>query len=284
MSITDKTNNYTSEQIQEHENELKGLLKRVMEAPLEPLLERLKQMERRLKDVEEICITTQDEDLPSVRTQISEEVKKIRIRQDSIGRDIQDLLTDRLASMPQDLAQLREVQTLVKTLLFEVRQGQQEQGQKLGESLEQCDTLLKKSLNRLEEVGLYAKTAAEQSDKAVVDIGESHQKLGKALGEAQIAVRNQAEQLGKGGIAQIQDLRGTFAHMETAVSALANQISVVGTNLEQRLNIFEQHLENARRDDFERLRLNFKQRLLWVTGMCVIGLSGTAWLLVKSLT
>jgi hypothetical protein len=34
MSITDKTNNYTSEQIQEHENELKGLLKRVMEAPL----------------------------------------------------------------------------------------------------------------------------------------------------------------------------------------------------------------------------------------------------------
>jgi hypothetical protein len=88
-----KTNNghgaQNGQQIASQEAELKALLTRVMEAPLDPLVQRVAQMEQRLQTMEEILRETRDAGT-AISPAIIEQGKKHRIKINELNELIEE--------------------------------------------------------------------------------------------------------------------------------------------------------------------------------------------------
>lgn len=260
------------QQIASQEAELQALLTRVMEAPLDPLVQRMAQLEQRLQTVEKICSETQDTEtaiFAVIRGQ-GDELKKLKSLRGDIGDDVAGLLHAGLASMPQDVAQLRMDHTSVRSLLGEMQQGQ--------------TALLNESISGINAVGTHARLAAEESGKAVASIGDSRETIGNMLGDIRADARTEQEKLGNSIIALNEELRLANSRIEEAAPAQVRAADNLKTHIERIFNTFQTQSESARKDEMAQLKHSFQSRLWWVAGICGLSLLTNIWMVVRRLS
>jgi hypothetical protein len=175
MTKVTKTNEDIASQIEAQEIELKELLSRVMKDPLQPLRDQVVQLEKRFQAVEDTCKATSEDSLSTMQKTIHDQDEKVRMNlkslREGIVEELAELLTARLASMPQEMERLLEGQTTVKDLLGEVQQEQT----KLGTTAAVATTTVMSNIDQsrghlnthLQDVMADARDGARQLDERV---------------------------------------------------------------------------------------------------------------------
>jgi len=270
--------------IEVQENELKELLSRVMKNPLQPLTDQAVQLDKRLQNVEDISKSTSEVSLPAMQRAIREQGEEMRKNlkglRTAITDDLTELLTARLASMPQEVTQLLQGQTSVKDLLSEVQQEQTLQGKLAGDTVLQSEALLLKSFAQMNEINNSAKAAAQASEKAVARIDENRGHIGKNLDSMQAEGRLGVQQLGDGMTALAGSLSRTSAQVTDLVPTLARRTDELGSRLESGFTSFRGQSEKDRHELASALQV-MQKRFLWLSVLCGLSFAGSAGLVVS---
>jgi len=221
MTTNTKDKANTSQQIKAQEDELKELLNRVIKSPLQPLETQIAQLQIRMQNVEDISEKIAKNSFPEMHAAIreqGEEVRKIiKGFRATITDELPEMLTACLASMPQEMTKLLEVQTSVKDILSEVQKEQNLLSKLAGDASLQSETLLLKSLSQMDEINDLAKTAVQASEKAVTQIDESRAHIGKNLDIMQADGRLGMQHLGN----EMTTLAGSLSRTNAQVESLA---------------------------------------------------------------
>lgn len=190
--------------IAEQEAELKQLLARVMKEPLDPVVQCVESIDRRLGGVERQCQETLDIHIPTLnralKAQSDETRKRFECLRDDIGADIAEHVSSKLALLTQDLELLRDEQGRSREALTQLSHDHAMHGQAIGAAVSQCDAALKEALVRIDALSFQAKTAAERSSEAVNALDAGFKVTGAAL-------ELQRTQLEQSGARLVDDLR-----------------------------------------------------------------------------
>lgn len=218
------------------EQKMEELLSNVMGAPLNPLKDRIKQIEICLKSVEAIGKENSD-NLNCVISIIQDQGecnrKNLKKLENSIIEEFPKMLTESLASMPQEITQLVQNQIALRNLLSEVKQEQTLQAKQVGDTFIQSEKLLMKSFSQMNEINSLAKAAVQVFEKAVTKIDKNREYIGKNIHNMQVAGRLQTQQLSNKMIA----LAGYFSAISQDIDRLLDgqnlQVNLVGKSINQ---------------------------------------------------
>lgn len=257
MTTNPKNSAEITNLIEAQENELKELLTRVMQSPLQLLMDQAVQLEKRLQNVEDICKATSEVSsaMPwAIREQGDEVRKNLKGLRAAITDELPDILTACLASMPQEMARLLDGHTLVKDLLSDVQQEQ---------------TIL-------------GKTAAVAIDNVMSSIGENREHLDKNFEDAKTDARDGERQLGDGLNALTDDLQRTIGLVTDFASAMVGRTDELNSRLENGFAAFQQQAQLDYVRDAKAMQC-MHQRFRWLSGLCGLGFVATIGLIASRL-
>jgi hypothetical protein len=272
----------TLQRIQAQEDELTSLLIRVMEAPLAPLKGSFSELDRRLRDVEEICRETRELDLPSVQAEIrknGEELRKFKTNLAAIRDDVEEMLSTRIAVLQQELTELHGD---FGKRLGELQIGQASQNQVLEESFNQYGSALKQSAEEVCKVRHFAQVAALESGKAAIGIVSSHENLSATLKNLNSEAHLESDRREKSASDHYALLLQTTAQVGGLAPTVERRVSEIKEAVQREMAEFQTNFAVARAAELAQLKLTMHQRVLWLSVVCGLSVACTAWLVGRS--
>lgn len=284
MTTKTKINDQINKSIAIQENELKELLSRVMTSPLQPLYEQAAELDKRLQNIEDFSKLTSEVSFPAMQREIraqGDEMRKILKGFSSVlTEDLADLVNARLASMPQEVTQILQVQTLVSDMLRKVQYEQNLQNKLAGDVALQSEALLLKSFDQLNEINHSTKVAAQASEKAVARINESCGHINNNLDSMQAEGRMGAQLLGDGLTALAGSVSLTSAQVTELVPTLARRTDELGSRLDCGVASFRRQSETDRGEVLHALQV-MQKRFVWLSVLCGLSFVGSVGLVVS---
>lgn len=251
-----KNSEEITQQIEAQESELKELLSRAMKNPLQPLMEQTAQLAQRLQSIEDFSQETSIKSLPAVqatiRQQGEEAQKNFRGLRKTITDDLPELLTECLASAPQDIARLLEIQISVNNLLNQIQQEQ----------------ILQNS------------ASGQVFDNITSQINENFGNISKNLGSLKTEVQAEAQQIGNGVATLIANLNCASIQIAELTSMLAQRTDELTSKLEISLTAFQTQSEKNKVELLTSLQV-VQKRFFWLSALCGLCFTGSVGLIAN---
>ncbi len=246
--------------IENKEGELKALLHRVMKEPLaESFKYQTMQLEERFNNIEDISKKISEESIPALQTKIRGHVEEMKKDIKRLRDEHVQLFDQGLASIRQEVMQLRLDHTLVKDTLGMIQQTQVTQGRSFADYFGKCDAQLNKTLSGLDLVGHYAKAAADDSSKSVTLVGESREQIEKTLSDIQANARTQSEQREIWEISQDKEQRNISVLIEEIASSFNLRLDTLKSNFENDLGTLQIHIERSYKEESDKSLSGLKE-------------------------